>query len=78
LPGIVGLMTKLPIAAAEQRLFAMVNCLCHECALTRPYLTRAGVERAVNGHLGGDRNNTDEIHSLLPLELTHRLFVESV
>jgi hypothetical protein len=78
LPGTVGLITKLPIGAAELQLFAMVKCLCHESALTRPSLTRAGVERAANGHLGGDRNNTDEIHSLPPLELTHRLFVESV
>lgn len=52
--------------------------LLDKSALTRPYLNRAGVERVVNGHLRGDRNYTDEIHRLLALELTHRLFVESV
>jgi len=47
-------------------------------SLARPYLTRAGVERVVNGHLRGDCNYTTEIHRLLALELAHRLFVESV
>ncbi len=46
-------------------------------ALARPYVSRAGVERVVNGHLRGDENHTDEIHRLLSLELAHRLFVES-
>jgi asparagine synthase (glutamine-hydrolysing) len=46
-------------------------------SLARPYLTRAGVERVVNGHLRGDCNYTIEIHRLLALELAHRLFVES-
>jgi len=46
-------------------------------ALARPYVTRKGVEQAVNGHLRGDRNYTDELHRLLTLELAHRLFVES-
>jgi len=46
-------------------------------SLARPYLTRAGVERVVTGHLRGDRNYTSEIHRLLALELAHRLFVES-
>jgi asparagine synthase (glutamine-hydrolysing) len=46
-------------------------------ALERPYVTRAGVERIVSGHLRGDRNYTTEIHRLLALELAHRLFVES-
>lgn len=52
--------------------------LLDERALARPYVTRAGVERVVNGHLRGDRNYTNEIHRLLSLELAHRLFVESV
>jgi asparagine synthase (glutamine-hydrolysing) len=30
LPGIVGLITKLPKATAERQLLAMVKCLCHE------------------------------------------------
>lgn len=47
-------------------------------SLARPYVTRAGVERVVNGHLRGDHNYTTEIHRLLALELAHRLFVESV
>jgi asparagine synthase (glutamine-hydrolysing) len=52
--------------------------LLEKRSLTRPYLTRSGVERVVNGHLRGDRNYTTEIHRLLALELGHRLFVESV
>ena len=52
--------------------------LLEKGSLTRPYLTRAGVERVVNGHLRGDRNYTTEIHRLVALELAHRLFVESV
>jgi asparagine synthase (glutamine-hydrolysing) len=51
--------------------------LLEKCSLARPYLTRAGVERVVNGHLRGDCNYTTEIHRLLALELAHRLFVES-
>ncbi len=46
-------------------------------SLARPYVTRAGVERVVNGHLRGHRNYTTEIHRLLALELGHRLFIES-
>jgi asparagine synthase (glutamine-hydrolysing) len=51
--------------------------LLDDRALERPYVSRAGVERVVNGHLRGDENHTDEIHRLLSLELAHRLFVES-
>ena len=51
--------------------------LLDERSLSRPYVNRSGVERIVNGHLRGDRNYTNEIHSLLALELAHRLFVES-
>ena len=51
--------------------------LLDERSLARPYISRAGVERVVNGHLRGDENHTDEIHRLLSLELAHRLFVES-
>ena len=51
--------------------------LLDDRALARPYVSRAGVERVVNGHLRGDENHTDEIHRLLSLELAHRLFVES-
>jgi asparagine synthase (glutamine-hydrolysing) len=52
--------------------------LLDDRALARPYVTRAGVERVVSGHLRGDQNHTDEIHRLLALELAHRLFIESV
>lgn len=52
--------------------------LLDDRALARPYITRAGVERVVNGHLRGDQNHTDEIHRLLTLELAHRIFIESV
>jgi asparagine synthase (glutamine-hydrolysing) len=51
--------------------------LLDDRALARPYVTRAGVERVVNGHLRGDENHTDEIHRLLALELAHRLFIDS-
>jgi asparagine synthase (glutamine-hydrolysing) len=51
--------------------------LLDERSLARPYVSREGVERIVNGHLRGDENHTDEIHRLLSLELAHRLFVES-
>lgn len=51
--------------------------LLDDRALGRPYVSRAGVERVVNGHLSGRENHTDEIHRLLALELAHRLFVES-
>jgi asparagine synthase (glutamine-hydrolysing) len=46
-------------------------------SLARPYVNREGVRRIVNGHLAGNRNYTTEIHRLLTLELTHRLFVDS-
>ncbi len=52
--------------------------LLDDRALARPYVSRAGVERVVNGHLRGDENHTDEIHRLLSLELAHRLFVDSI
>jgi asparagine synthase (glutamine-hydrolysing) len=51
--------------------------LLDDRALARPYLSRKGVERVVNGHLRGDENHTDEVHRLLSLELAHRQFVDS-
>ncbi len=51
--------------------------LLDDRALSRPYVSRAGVERIVNGHLRGNRNYTTEIHRLLALELAHRLFVDA-
>ena len=46
-------------------------------SLARPYLTPETVRTVVNGHLTGNRNYTTEIHRLLTLELTHRLFLDS-
>jgi asparagine synthase (glutamine-hydrolysing) len=46
-------------------------------ALSRPYVEKGKVENIVQGHLNGDRNHTNEIHTLLTLELFHRLFVDS-
>lgn len=46
-------------------------------SLARPYLTPQAVRTIVNGHLKGNRNYTTEIHRLLTLELTHRLFLDS-
>jgi asparagine synthase (glutamine-hydrolysing) len=45
-------------------------------SLSRPYVDRKGVEAVVRGHLKGDRNYTTDIHKLLALELTHRLFLD--
>ena len=46
-------------------------------SLSRPYVNRRTVETIVNGHLGGGKNYTSEIHKLLTLELVHRIFVDS-
>ena len=45
-------------------------------ARARPYLEGRRVEAVVGGHLKGDRNYTREIHTLLTLELVHRLFLD--
>ena len=45
--------------------------------MSRPYLNPKKVEEVVQGHLTGGRNYTTEIHKLLTLELTHRLFVDA-
>jgi asparagine synthase (glutamine-hydrolysing) len=44
--------------------------------LSRPYLERNKLEAVVRGHLKGDQNYTTEIHTLLTLELLHRLFLD--
>ncbi|HXJ80471.1 MAG TPA: hypothetical protein VMS64_17555 [Candidatus Methylomirabilis sp.] len=44
--------------------------------LSRSYLERKGVEAIVRGHLEGNRNYTTEIHTVLTLELMHRLFLD--
>lgn len=46
-------------------------------SLARPYVVPKTVQTIVEGHLGGGRNYTTEIHRLLTLELTHRLFLDS-
>jgi asparagine synthase (glutamine-hydrolysing) len=46
-------------------------------SLARPYVNAESVRKIVHGHLKGNRNYTTEIHRLLTLELTHRLFVDS-
>jgi asparagine synthase (glutamine-hydrolysing) len=45
--------------------------------LSRPYLVKDTVEKLVDGHTKGDRNYTTAIHSLLTLELLHRLFLDA-
>lgn len=44
-------------------------------SLARPYLNPHSVRKIVNSHLKGNRNYTTEIHRLITLELTHRLFL---
>jgi asparagine synthase (glutamine-hydrolysing) len=46
-------------------------------SLARPYLEPNAVRAVVEGHLKGNRNYTTEIHRLITLELTHRLFLDS-
>jgi asparagine synthase (glutamine-hydrolysing) len=45
--------------------------------LSRPYLERKTVETMVEAHTKGIRNYTSEIHTVLTLELIHRLFVDA-
>ena len=51
--------------------------LLDQRSLARPYLRPEAVRTIVNGHLKGNRNYTTEIHRLITLELTHRLFLDS-
>ena len=46
-------------------------------SLARPYLDRRHLEAVVHGHLKGNRNYTTEIHTLLTMELLHRLFFDA-
>lgn len=46
-------------------------------ALSRSYVEKRKVVKVVQGHLRGDRNYTNEIHTLLTLELLHRLFIDA-
>jgi len=51
--------------------------LLDQRSLARPYVNAAAVRKIVQGHLKGNRNYTTEIHRLMTLELTHRLFLDS-
>ena len=51
--------------------------LLDQRSLARPYVNAESVRTIVNGHLKGTRNYTTEIHRLLTLELTHRLFLDA-
>src|SRR5215469_1194138 len=51
--------------------------LLDRSSLERPYVNAEAVRRMVEGHLKGNRNYTTEIHRLMTLELTHRLFLDS-
>lgn len=42
----------------------------------RAYVNGSFIETMVNGHIGGYRNYTTEIHKLLTCELVHRLFLD--
>jgi asparagine synthase (glutamine-hydrolysing) len=46
-------------------------------SLKRPYVNADSIQKIVTGHLKGNRNYTTEIHRLLTLELTHRLFLDA-
>jgi asparagine synthase (glutamine-hydrolysing) len=46
-------------------------------SLARPYVVPDRVRTIVKQHLEGDHNYTTEIHRLMALELTHRLFLDA-
>lgn len=50
--------------------------LLDERSLSRPYIHREGMKAAVEGHIRGDQNHTNEIHKVLALEILHRLFLD--
>ncbi len=45
-------------------------------SLSRSYLRKDKLEAVVQGHLTGNRNYCNEIHTVLSLELLHRLFID--
>ena len=51
--------------------------LLDQRSLARSYVNAATVRKIVQGHIKGNRNYTTEIHRLMTLELTHRLFIDS-
>ena len=52
------------------------NILLDPRSLSRPYVQRHMVEAVVRHHLGGSRNFTSELHTLLTLELLHRVLID--
>jgi len=46
-------------------------------SLARPYIEPKALEALVRHHVKGDRNYTTEIHTLLTLELLHRIFLDA-
>lgn len=50
--------------------------LLDDRSLSRSYVNRLKVESVVGEHLKGTANYTSEIHTLLSLELFHRLFID--
>jgi asparagine synthase (glutamine-hydrolysing) len=51
--------------------------LLSQRSLSRPYLDKQAVGRALTDHLRGKRNSTTLIHKLLTLEIVHRLFLDN-
>ncbi|MBX3300753.1 MAG: hypothetical protein KF693_00910 [Nitrospira sp.] len=50
--------------------------LLDRCTFSRPFIQRNTLEKMVNGHLKGNANYTNEIHTVLTLELLHRLLID--
>lgn len=50
--------------------------LLDRCTLSRPFIQRNTLEIMVDGHLKGSANYTSEIHTVLTIELLHRLFID--
>lgn len=55
----------------------VAGILLDQQTLSRSYIERRRVESVVRGHLKEGCNNTTEIHTLLTLELLHRLFIDA-
>jgi len=51
--------------------------LLDQRSLARPYVNAEAVRMIVQGHLKGNHNYTTQLHRLMTLELTHRLFLDS-
>lgn len=45
-------------------------------SLSRPYIERRALEALVSGHVKGHRNHTADLHTVLSLEIIHRLFID--